>query len=438
MKSFKLLFLAFFLCIPLITQALTLQQTLEEILNEHPSIKERIINYQNTLVDQSIIKGGALPKVTFTGGVGFEDYRLDSVTSDTQTINNTLKTESSLIVTQNLFDGFGTENAKAAISERVKATFYNLKSTINSTMLSTVESYLNLRKGYDLLLLSQENVDTHENIHLQIRQRAESGFARRSELEQSTGRLALARSDHIVEQNSYLDAQTSFYKQVGRYLDGEQLIRPEFDFNIPATKTEALRFALKNHPQVLEGQFTVKALQYDYKGSKKAFWPTIDFELAQNWAHNTGGTVGKANTYHAMLKATYLLYSGGVDTDTVEKTRNAIYQNIALFNDLKRQITERLRLSWNAYEKKSEQVVFQEEYKTLTGKTLESYKEEFRLGRRDLFDLLNMEQEYNSARRNALSTEYEYLMAKFRVVEAMGILPEMFGFRIKEHINNAK
>lgn len=136
------------LCIalPSMLSAFTLQQVLEEVIHENPTIRQEILTYQQSLRDEEIAHGGALPKVTFTGGVGFEDYHLSSVADDgsvSETIKNTLRTDSALSVTQNLFDGFATKATIDAQKARVKAAYYNLKNAVNTVLFSVTESYIN-------------------------------------------------------------------------------------------------------------------------------------------------------------------------------------------------------------------------------------------------------------------------------------------------------
>ena len=69
---------------------------------------------------------------------------------------------------------------------------------------------------------------------------------------------------------------------------------------------------------------------------------------------------------------------------------------------------------------------FLEEHRTFSKETLEAYKEEFKIGRRDLINLLDAESEYYSARREIVTTEHDLLYAKYRLLDNMGMLADSF------------
>ncbi|MEO1938566.1 MAG: OmpA family protein, partial [Sulfurimonas sp.] len=63
------------------------------------------------------------------------------------------------------------------------------------------------------------------------------------------------------------------------------------------------------------------------------------------------------------------------------------------------------------------------DYKVYAEKTLELYKEEYDLGRRSLLDLLTAQNDVINSRAQIIKAEYDELLAKYRILDAMGLLP---------------
>jgi outer membrane protein OmpA-like peptidoglycan-associated protein len=59
-----------------------------------------------------------------------------------------------------------------------------------------------------------------------------------------------------------------------------------------------------------------------------------------------------------------------------------------------------------------------------TKAALKSYQEEFKLGKRNLINILDAENEYQNARSNLARTKYDLLLAKYRVLYSQGTLVE--------------
>jgi len=97
-----------------------------------------------------------------------------------------------------------------------------------------------------------------------------------------------------------------------------------------------------------------------------------------------------------------------------------------------------LRLSWNADDLIARQLKFLEAHAIKSGQTVESYKEEFFIGQRDLLDLLDAENEFNTAKRQYAEANYDAYAARYRVYEGIGHLFESTGVEVKLDAGNLR
>ncbi|MCW9026509.1 MAG: TolC family protein, partial [Thiovulaceae bacterium] len=143
---------------------------------------------------------------------------------------------------------------------------------------------------------------------------------------------------------------------------------------------------------------------------------------SQNMNKNLSGIEGNDNRLRAMAYLKYNLFNGFSDEAKIQKSISKIHQEVESKNDLRRQVLEGLNLSWAANEKLGDQLEHLNEYKKFSLKTLTLYAKEYDLGRRSLLDLLSAQNDFIGAKQQIINTEYSMLFAKYRILDAMGIL----------------
>lgn len=292
------------------------------------------------------------------------------------------------------------------------------------------EAYISLIKQQELLALEEENRKTHQRILDQIMQRSSAGIGNQVEVDQAKARLALASSNTMAARNNYQDALARFQRVLGRMPDNE-LIKPEFEFQFPTSLEDATKTAMLNHPTLRSANADIAEAQAQHKTAKSPFYPTFDLEFLKTFDENINGAEGKNHDYQAMLRMRYNLYNGGKDSAALDSTAAAVQQAAEIRNNTRRQTIENLRYAWNARDYVSQQLVYIKEHIKLTYETLEGYRKQFSLGRRSLLDLLNTEDEYNSALRTLVNSEADHAIAELRILNGMGTLLDELQVNVK-------
>ena len=403
--------------------AIELVPTVEDAILNSPEFRQQIKMTQGVNADVKGAEGNWLPTVDLGAGIGKER----TVTANT---NETLtRSEASVRVTENLFEGFGTVNEIKRQEARLEAEKLNIEATANKVALDMVTAYINLLKEQDLLMLAEESNVTHERILDQIMQRTQGGLGNQVEVDQARARLALSKSNLAAARNNYQDMLTRFHRVLGRFPDSD-LIRPQLAFQLPGSLEEAINVALMQHPTLRSANSDIEEARAQHAVAQKTFYPTVDLELQQTYDNNIGGDSGKNQNTQAMLRMRYNLYNGGKDTATAERTSAQIYEAAEIRNNTRRETIENLRYAWEARTFLNDQLNFQKQQIDLTFNTLKGYRQQFSLGSRTLLDLLNTENEYLQARSTMAQTEADYIISQFRILNGMGALVEGLGINI--------
>jgi adhesin transport system outer membrane protein len=402
--------------------ATTLQEAIGTTVNTNPDVLAAG-NERNAVAEEvKQARAGYFPTVDLTIGTGWE-------TSDNATTRGAGKghhesfnrDEASIQLRQMLFDGSATKNEVRRQTARTNARSYTVFSEAENTALQATDAYLNVLRRQKLVGLALTNYEAHEKTHDQIRLRSEHGVGRKADMDQSQGRLALARSNLLAEESNMLDAEISYRRVVG--IEADSLVDPVSPGKtVPTTLDEAISQALENHPTLSSAKADVASAHAQHDTASSPFLPRVDFELGATSDNDIDGINGHNKDITAMFRLRYNLLNGGRDKARKQETAYLIDQAAEIRNNTHRQVEESVRLSWNALETVNGQMEYFRLHVASSEKSRDAYQQQFGLGQRTLLDLLDSENEVFVSRQALVNAEYDQLFAMYRIINSMGSL----------------
>ena len=404
-------------------QAYTLKDSVLEAMSTNPVVQERLNNYRVSQQDMSIAEAGYYPSLDLSAGFGYNKAGsiMEKVTDNTYT-----NYEASLKLVQNIFDGFATQNRVDYEQARVLASAYNYLEKSNDIAFKMTNSYLNVLRSYELIQTASENVQINEDIFKKVKDLFDSGLTTDSEVKKIESALSLAKSNLTVQKNNARDKEYSFRRILGRMPYVQEMIKPELNIAMPTSIDKAALYAINHNPSMLVSRYNIESSKSLWRQHKKEYYPTVDLEVSQTYndqSENPTGFEQPDDRFKARIVMNYNIFRGGADSAKVQQDVSKINQEIEYKRELKRQVIEGLDLSWNSYKMIAIQLIDLKEYSAFSEKTLELYKEEYDLGRRSLLDLLSAQNDVINSRSQIITAEYDQLFAKYRVLDAMGLLP---------------
>ena len=409
--------------------ALTLQESVSEAINTNPIVQERLKNYRATQQDLNVAESEYYPQLDLRTGVGVT--KQGALKNNTADWNHAIEEntfgnyESSLTLTQNIFEGFSTMNKVDYQEARILAAAYNYIEKSNDIALRMTTMYLNVLRAYELLQNAQENVTINEDIFQRVKDLYDAGLTTDSEVKKIEATLSLSRSNLTVQKNNAYASEYAFRRILGRMPSVSELQKPTLDIPMPQSLERASLYAINHNPSLLVSNYNIKGAQSLYKQHRKDYYPKIDLQISQSYNdYQNGPAIDIADDrFQAKVVMSYNLFRGGADSATVQKDVSLINQEVEIKRDLKRQVIEGIDLSWNSYVMIELQLKDLRDYSDFSQKTLDLFKEEYDLGRRSLLDLLFAQNDVINSRSQIINAEYDYLLAKYRILDAMGLLP---------------
>jgi adhesin transport system outer membrane protein len=404
-------------------QGETLQNEIKYVLQTSPEIKAA--SYNRLAKDQAVIqaKGGYFPTLDASLSTGI-DQRMHTFSTD-PTISRPKATILSL--RQNVFQFGATQSEVRRQEAIVQSQAYLLQGTSENVALQASRVYLNLLRNMELYDLAKENLLNHERIADQMKLRSTSGVDRKADVDQVMGRLALAQSNVVVTTANIADGKTDYQAVIGRV--PESLVKASpMDSSIPGSMDEAEQLAVKNYPILKSARADLESRKAQYETAKRVNYPSLDVAVDYKWQTD----VDYPNRQEANAVLRFNIFNGLRNKARIAETLNLVSEANEILNNTQRQIVQSVRLSWEAYTAAKERVAFLEEYVKSTGLTNEAFAAQWNIGRRTMFDVLDTQAEYITAKSDLVRAKYDKMYAEYRVLSGMGKLIDTLGLQYPE------
>lgn len=328
---------------------------------------------------------------------------------------------------QNVFQFGATQSEVRRQEARVQAQAYLLQGTSENVALQASKVYLNLLRNMELYDLAKENLLNHERIGDQMKLRSTSGVDRKADLDQVMGRLALAQSNVVIATANIMDAKTDYQAVVGR-LPEDLAMAPSMESSLPGSMDDAEQLAVKNYPLLKSARADLEARQAQYETAKRDIYPKLDVAVDYRWQTDVNYPNREEDLIaNAVLR--FNIFNGLRDKARITETLHLVDETKAILNNTQRQVIQSVRLSWEAYTAAKERVAYLEDYIKSTGSTAEAFAAQWNIGRRTMFDVLDTQAEYITAKSELVRANYDKMYAEYRVLNGMGKLVETLGLQ---------
>jgi len=394
---------------------------IQQALEAHPQVQAGVNSRLAADYQLKAAKGGYLPSIDLRGGYGREGTDSRTTRADDNHWQTLSRGESSLSLSQMVFDGFSTSSEVGRQTAIVNSRAYGLLATSELIALDAVQVYLEVLRRQELVRLAEENYRSHQRIYDQIRLRAERGVGSTADRDQADARLAQAHNNLITEQTNLADARVNYFSVVGG--EPADLIQPSSaSIVLPDSLEEARQRMLENNPQLRSAESDIMATERQYDAAKSTFYPRFDVEISRSANNDIDGARGHENEWQAMLRMRYNLFSGGSNKAELRARSYQVSEALDIRNNALRVLNEELGMAWNAVLNARAQLPVAEQYAGYSQRVREAYQQQFGLGDRTLLDLLDSENELFSARRRLADVSFAGLYSQYRVKATMGEL----------------
>jgi len=405
-----------------------LRQVVQQAILTNPEVQAAWSGLRAAGNDIGVARGNYLPSVDVSAGVGRERREMDDRGSYDISY-------AELTVTQMLWDGLATASEVERLDRAELVRYYELLGASEEIALDATRAYIDVQRYRELVRLAQDNYREHLQVRNQIEARVASGTGRRVDLEQISGRLALAESNLMTEASNLHDVTARYQRIVGDLPTENLAPAPEMDDHLPADANRALDLAFLGNPEFHAAIENIEASRAEQRATRSAFQPRVDLRGRTGTYENSDGSYdpiadGDRRGRHTIeLVASMNLYRGGSDLASFRAASDRVEQAINLREKACVDVRQTTQIAYNDTQRLREQLRYLNEHRQAINRVRGAYQQQFEIGQRTLLDLLDSENEYFEASRAYANARYDVALADARTLAAMGQLMQTLDVR---------
>jgi adhesin transport system outer membrane protein len=400
---------------------ISLEQAIRKAVATNPRIGEAAANRRAVDHEVRQAQGKVLPQVRVSGEFGSERYRrFDGLRAAGANDWRKVGGETSVTVSQLLFDGFATVNQIYRQMARSDAAAWRTFERAELVALDTAESFLDILRYSASVNYATQNVGAHERLANNVATRFSGGRAGRGDSEQVRERLQAAQAVRAELLMRLEEAKAAFRRSVG--VDPLRLGGASRLGGLPRNRQEALAQVLAANPTLRAAASDVTAAERDYDSTKGLFGPRISLEGRGTSGSNSSNTVGHFDEMTGKVRADWLIFSGGSDLARRNELSERVAENRLRMDSLRRSAFESVDRAWGVRAHSGTRIGALQAQVNAAQQVVIAYRGEYELGQRTLLDLLNAENALFNARLSLEAAKSVAIFSDYQLLATTGQL----------------
>ena len=399
-----------------------------------------IVAASRRATDEELNQGRSLylPSLDFAADAGYE-YTDDSNTrggADNDDEESLFRTQSSLTLTQLLFDGWSTHYEVQRQKARVTSAAHRVDETAELVGLSVVEAYLNVLRQRYLLGISDQNVQDHVDILKQIQDGVGGGRSTQADLEQANARLAQARATQASVLESLQNAESEYRREVGD--DPGALMLPVVPYEaLKPTVDDEVMYVLANSPTLKIRESDIEVTYAEAEGTQSTYYPQVDLQLQSVYGDDVNGIETYDKNASALVVMNWNLYRGGGDVAREREFKHRHQQSKEERAQTARNLEDEVRQTWSGMVSAGTRAKQFSDQATANLEVVKAYRDQFDLDRRTLLDVLDAQNELFVSQTSKVNAEFAQMFSVYRLLGLKGELFSTLGIEGVPEINVA-
>ena len=405
-----------------ISFAIDVDDAIKSTIENNPKVK---IAFEKLEESKELIENAYNQKLpTITSTISGTYSNSDSSTATSSTTTETFTDKYKLSLTQNLYDA-GEKNLEI---ERSKILFdkeiINFKISIQDLILSAINGYLTVINYEKSLEASNKNFDSVTRFLDETKTKFDLGSATLYDLQNAESAFAIAETNLFIAQQNYDVSKITFNRIVG-------LEAVNLEDVIDLNKNINLELFIKN---VENNNYSLALLDNDILNTnlllaieKLNNKPSLDLSTSVEYSDSgridsgtekTNGTIG--------LTLTIPVFQKNNDKSDIRKYQSKLLQFELTFEDTKQDLTIQASNLYKNYLISKSNISSNNKQLKSIQTSLDSIKEEYKIGTKTITDLIDAESELLDVNVNYHSSRKDMILNYFNILALEGSLLENF------------
>lgn len=330
--------------------------------------------------------------------------------------------DSGLVFRQLLYDfgaiGHDVDRAKLLHdSER-----YKLVEKIDEIAFKTAQLYTRIFEQRAILALIDETIASNRELLTIVLAQANDGQGTQADVDRVKSRLQEVNSVRADASLQLLGAEDQF-ERLTRLRPGPLAPLLDLRQHIPRDADRAIAVALANNPRLAALSTAKQSSEKELDFQKASSLPKLTLEAQTDSQDYRNGRSGRAQiSARAMVALRFRILDGGLADATEHQIRARILGGeLALLNE-REQVESDIRQAYRAIASAARKSQLVADGVDSAGRVRALYLEQFKVGKRTIFELLDGQMSFYTARRSQIESKYEGARAMLDILRANGDL----------------
>lgn len=360
---------------------------------------------------------GFRPKVSMSGSIGVEKTRRSYPITHTELDQSTF----GLSLSQPIFSGFRAINSTRRARAEVFAGQETLFDVEQSTLLSVVAAYMDVRRARRTLSLRQDNVSFLNQEVRVTAARAREGELTITDTEQAKSRLYQGQA-LLEEARADLATSEANYEALVGQRPGGLRPAPPVRHLVPRSLSEAVTAGENENPLVTAAMFRKKAAEHDVQVQRGELLPTVSLDASYLRSIDPETTIGREDQGLLELRFNMPLYNAGTTFSKIREARAVASQRGHEVDDVRRGVKASVVSAWQRRLAAHKRMRVTHIAVTSAEAALKGIKLEAAVGERSVFDVLDAQRDVVDAQVRQVDAERDFIVSTFTLIAAMGRL----------------
>jgi adhesin transport system outer membrane protein len=385
----------------------------EQVLQRNPQVFQS--EAESRAAEARLSQAGAarLPRISLSGNTGREHQQLYSTDRDTKY----RQSQGQVRIAMPVYDA--NINADQAQRRAQSASLdWRLVDVREQLMMRAVDAYGELLRQSRLVTLAQENIKAHRQYVQQIKDIARSDLGRAADLPAAQARVALAESVLTNRLTRLEAARVQWMQLSGTYV--HTVSEPLPQVHLPQVLDEIVANAIDSSPALQAAQADIESANQGVSVAKAAYLPRLIAEHSSRRGFDSGGVQGWQSDRYYGVSMDWMLPNGMVDRHAKRAAQEMVLASRHSRDHLQQELRARVESQWFELLGSAASLKSYHDYAASAEQMVTAYREQFKIGRRTLLEVLNAENELFTARSNVESTRQDMALASWRLVALQG------------------
>lgn len=406
--------------------SLTLTDAVATAVLSHPTMGAAAAKIARAQADTEGAKAAFRPTLSVSGGTGWAtlgQYTNYPLAFGAPNLPGTSRTDIGFSFKQLIYDFGAAEHEVERNKAVVDSETLKLSDQAEDIGLRTVNAYLNVLEQQELLKLIDATIADQRRLAGLVKLSQQNGNSAVSDVDRINSKILEIEATRTDISSAYNIALDEFRRLTN--LEPKQVRRPNLTASsIPKTAELAIHEAKGQNPALLAIRATSVSLQHQLDGQKASSMPHLDFEadsLVKHYLGSRAASIGVVDN-RAMVMLSYKIFDGGLQSAQLDRIRASQNENDYSELDQIETLELNIRRFYETLAADRAKQASAERGVATANKVNSAYTEQFKAGKRTIFEVLDSFTSIFAMKKNRINGEYEALRSQYGILRNLGRL----------------